>query len=210
MPTYGPPAFGAPGYSGYPPAQPPPRSTASKVWIGVAIALAVIIAFAVALPVVLSQQKPANRNVVLPAMLVEQQQLHDANLDAASSAVVASLERDISGLTQVQSGYYGSDGQPLFMVAAGKLPHQATAADEKAYFSTSANTDSEQLVLAPVGSGPFGGKMECGTATFNGTPTTICSSLDSAAAVLVISSQVSTSQLALLTRQIISSIEQKG
>jgi hypothetical protein len=66
------------------------------------------------------------------------------------------------------------------------------------------------VVLTPVGSGPFGGKMECGTATIDGNPTTVCSSLDSAAAVIVISSQVSTSQLALLTRQIIGSIEQKS
>jgi type II secretory pathway pseudopilin PulG len=172
--------------------------------------IAVGILAAIAIPVFLSQQKPANRNVVLPAMLVEQQQVHDATLDAASATVVAGLERDLPGLTQAQSGYYGSDGQPLFMVAAGKLPHKATAADEKAYFSTSGDTGSEQVVLAPVGSGPFGGKMECGTATFDGTPTTVCSSLDSAAAVVVISSQVSTSQLAVLARQIISSIEQKG
>ena len=176
-----------------------------------AIALAVVITIAVAIPVVLSHQPAANRNVVLPTTLVGQQQIHDANLDATSAAVVASLKRDLNGLTQVQSAYYGLGiGLPQYMVAAGKLPRKPTAADTKAFFSTSANNDTTQVALTPVGSGPFGGKMECGTATVDGNPTTICSSLDSAAAVIVISSMMTPSELALQTRLIISSIEQKG
>jgi hypothetical protein len=98
----------------------------------------------------------------------------------------------------------------MFMVAAGKLPTRPTAAETKAYFATDANTAAEQLVLNPTGSGPFGGSMECGHAVLSGSLVNVCSSIDSAAGVLVISGQVPTSQLAVLTRQIIGSVEQKG
>jgi hypothetical protein len=177
----------------------------------VAIALVALVAIGLAIPVFLSNQPPANRNVVLPTTLLGQQQIHDANLDQASAAVVAGLERDLNGVTQVQSAYYGlAIGGPQYMVAAGKLPRRPTAADTKAFFSTTANSESDQLVFTPMGSGPFGGKMECGTATLDGTPTTVCASLDSAAAVIVITEVMTPSELAVQTRLMISSIEQKG
>jgi len=229
-----PQGYAAPGYQaqGYPPpghvppGQAPPyqnvpptsgRSAGAKVLIGLAIGvvgfIVLCILAAIAIPVFLSQRsKPANRNVVLPATLVEQQQVHDANLDAASASVVASLKQNPIGFSQVQSAYYGSagDGSPMFMVAAGKLPTRPTAAETKAYFATDANTAAEQLVLNPTGSGPFGGSMECGHAVLSGSLVNVCSSIDNAAGVLVISGQVPTSQLAVLTRQIIGSVEQKG
>jgi hypothetical protein len=209
MPTYGLPAFGAPGYPGYAPAGPPQGSTASKVWIGVAIALAVIIAIVVAIPVAISQRnKPAARNVVLPAMLLDQQKVtDDPDLNSDAAAQIVSMQQDLPGITQAQAAYYGEAGQSLFAVTAAKLPEQPTAADRKAFFNATGVRNG--MTLTPEGSGPFGGSVECGTGTVNGDAITMCVSIDSAAVIVVISGGTSESDLATLTRQVISSVEQK-
>ena len=216
---YAAPGYGPPGY--LPPAQaqpfqtfpPPGRSTGAKVLIGLAIGVLgfVILGIlaAIAIPVFLSQRAtPANRNVVLPAMLLEQQKLSSADLDVGANAAVAALQ-NINGLTETQAAYYGSGGEPVFVVAAGKLPHRPTSDIQQSFFSETAKNNN--ATLSPTGSGPFGGWMQCGQATTDvGSPVTMCVSLDSAAVVAVVASATSASQLAVVTRQIISSVEQKG
>jgi hypothetical protein len=65
-------------------------------------------------------------------------------------------------------------------------------------------------VLTKLGSGPFGGTLECGSSTVDGVALTECASLDNAAAVLVAAGHVTPTQLATMTRQILSEIETKG
>jgi hypothetical protein len=194
---------------GYPPG-PPRRSTASKVWIGVAIAVVAIVAIGVAIPVFLGQRdKPAARNVVLPALLLEQQKVtDDPSLNAITTAQIASMRQDLPGITSAQAAYYGQDGQPLFAVTAAKLPERPTAADRQTFLNATAARND--MTLTPEGSGPFGGSMECGTATVDGAVLTTCVSLDSAAVIVVISTGTSPSELATLTRQIIGTVEQKS
>jgi hypothetical protein len=214
-PSYGPPTFGAPGYGGYPIGATPGRSTASRVLIALAITVAAFVGIgilaAVAIPVFLSQRdKPAARNVVLPAMLLEQQKVtDDAALNADTTAQISSMQQDLAGITQAQAAYYGQAGQPLFAVTAAKLPDQPTAADRQQFFkATGVRND---MTLATEGSGPFGGSMECGATTVLGGALTMCVSLDSAAVIVVISTgSTSPNDLATLTRQIIGSVEIKG
>jgi hypothetical protein len=184
----------------------------SKVLKGLLITLASIVGIlilgAIAIPIFVSQQKPANRNVILPATLVDQQKLTDPDLAAAVSNEVAVMKQQIPGGSQTQAAYYGLDGQPTFMVVAGKLARRPTSADVSAFFSTKGST--EGLTLTKMGSGPFGGTLECGSVTANGTPLILCSSIDSAAAILVAASDTTPSQLAIVTRQIIGTVEQKS
>jgi hypothetical protein len=58
-----------------------------------------------------------------------------------------------------------------------------------------------------VASGPFGGTMECGAATFAGTPATLCASLDSAAYVMVIAYNKKLVPAEATTRSVISAVE---
>ena len=215
-PGYAPPGYPPPGHPAQPYQNFPPtsgRSAAAKVLIGLAIVVVGIVVLgilaAIAIPVFLSQrEKPANRNVVLPAVLLEQQKLSSADLDAGASSAVTALE-SINGLTETQAAYYGSGGQPVFVVAAGKLAHRPTSDIQKTFFSLTAKNNN--ATLSPTGSGPFGGWMQCGQATAdNGGSVTMCVSLDSAAVVAVVAQATSASQLAVVTRQIINSVEQKG
>jgi hypothetical protein len=185
------------------------RSTASKILLGVGIALGLLILIAVAIPVFLSQRKPANRNVVLPTTLVDQQRITgNADLDAAAATEVAALSKIIPGGSQTQAAYYGLDGEPTFMVIAGKLAHRPTSADVTSFFSTHNAADP---TLVKLGSGQFGGTLECGASTVDGNVVTICASLDSAAAIVLVATNNTTpSQLAIVTRQVIGSVEVKG
>lgn len=216
-PGYAAPGYAAPGYA--PPGQPfqnypPPsgRSAGAKVLIGLAIGvvgfIGICILAAIAIPVFLSQQqKTANRNVVLPGILLEQQQVHSATLDTAAADAAAKLQSSITGITETQAAYYGPDGQPLFAVIAGRLPNKPTAADENSFF-TGVATDDRLTGFAPTESGPYGGKMECGQAVAAGeAPITFCASVDSAAVVVIVGLNQTTNQTAILARQIIGSIE---
>ena len=193
----------------------PVRSTASRVLIALAITVAAFVGIgilaAIAIPVFLSQRdKAAARNVVLPAMLLEQQKVtDDASLNADTAAQITSMQQDLPGITQAQAAYYGQGGQPLFAVTAAKLPEQPTAADRQAFFrATGVRND---MTLTTEGSGPYGGSMQCGETTASGgAALTMCVSLDSAAVIVVISTGTSESDLATLTRQIIGSVEQKS
>jgi hypothetical protein len=213
------PGYAAPGYQppGYQPpgqAQPyqsfPPTggsSTGAKVLIGVLIGL-VVLGILAAIPVFLSQhQKPANRNIVLPSVLLDQQRLSSADLDASVAAEVASLQKHTPGGSQAQAAFYGQDGLPTFLVVAGKPGERPTPADVKAFFSTQSGGE---LTFTPVGNGPFGGTMECGPATANGIAATICGSIDDAGVVFVLGFNTTPSQLAIVTREILGVIEQKG
>jgi hypothetical protein len=221
---YAAPGYQAQGYAppGYPPpgqAQPyqnfPPtsgRSAGSKVLIGLAIGVVgfVVLAIlaAIAIPVFLSQRaKTANRNVVLPGILLEQPQVHNTNLDTAMSNAVANLQNSMTGLTETRGAYYGPADQPLFAVVAGRLPNRPTAADENSFFTAIAADDKLTHGFTPTGSGPYGGKMECGQAIAAEAPITFCASVDSAAVVLIIGFSQSSDQTAILARQIIGSIE---
>jgi hypothetical protein len=188
------------------------RSTASKVLIGLAIAalglIVVGILAAIAIPVFLSKQKPANRNVVLPATLVDQQRLSDPDLAADTTFEVTSMQQHIPGGSQTQAAYYGLAGTPTFMVVAGKLARRPTTDDVTAFFSSSGTAADPKLTK--MGSGPFGGTLECGLATVDGKSLTSCASIDSAAAIIVIASNTDPSQLAIITRQVIGSVEQQG
>jgi hypothetical protein len=190
----------------------PGRSRGSKVLIGLLIALAgivgVLLLVVIAIPIFNSQQKPANRNVVLPATLIDQQRLSTPDLDANITSIVTTMEQQIPGGSQTQAAYYGSDGAPTFMVVAGKLARRPTPADVKAFFSSTGSTADP--TLTKMGSGQFGGTLECGTSTASGSTLTTCASLDSAAAVIVIAANTTPSQLAIVTRQVISSVEQQG
>ena len=165
---------------------------------------------AIAIPVFVSQRdKAAARNVVLPAMLLDQQKVaDDASLNADTAAQITSMQQDLPGITQAQAAYYGQGGQPLFAVTAAKLPEQPTAADRQAFFrATGVRND---MTLTTEGSGPYGGSMQCGETTASGGALTMCVSLDSAAVIVVISTGTSESDLATLARQIIGSVEIKG
>jgi hypothetical protein len=189
------------------------RSTASKVLIGLAIAVLGLIVVgvlaAIAIPVFLNQRaKPANRNVVLPATLVDQQRLSDPDLAADTTFEVTNMQQHIPGGSQTQAAYYGLDGAPTFMVVAGKLARRPTPADVTAFFSSTGSAADPQLTK--MGSGQFGGTMECGIATVNGKSLTSCASIDSAAAIIVIAANTDPSQLAIVTRQVIGAVEQQG
>ena len=199
------PQHAAPG--GYAPSTG--RSTASKVLIGLAITVVgfVVIGIlaAIAIPVFLNQRtKPANRNVLLPATLVNQQRMPSSFLTQTDGSPITVLRQAIPGVTETNAAYYGQDGQPLFAVSVGKLQHRATAADAKSFFS------SHTISFAPMGSGPFGGWMECGNSVSSNTTYTTCASLDDAAVVVVVAADTTPSQLAVLSRQVIGSVEQKG
>jgi hypothetical protein len=192
-------------YQNFPPTSG--RSTGLKVLIGLVIGL-VVLGILAAIPVFLSQhQKPANRNIVLPSVLLDQQRLSSADLDASVAAEVASLQKHTPGGSQAQAGFYGQDGLPTFLVVAGKPGRRPTPADVKAFFSTQSG---DTLTFTPVGSGPFGGTMECGPATANGIAATICGSIDDAGVVFVLGFSTTPSQLAVVTREILGVIEQKG
>jgi hypothetical protein len=189
------------------------RSAGAKVLIGLAIGVVGFIVLgilaAIAIPVFLSQRaKTANRNVVLPGILLEQPQLHSTSLDTAMSDAVGQLQTSITGVTETQGAYYGPSDQPLFAVVAGRLPTRPTAADENSFFTAIATDDHVTGGLHPTGSGPYGGKMECGQTLVPGeAPVTFCASVDSAAVVLIIGFNQSTDQTGILARQIIGSIE---
>jgi len=217
---YAPPGYAPPGYA--PPGQALPyqnvpptsgRSTGAKVLIGLAIGVVGFIVLgilaAIAIPVFLSQRaKTANRNVVLPGILLEQPQLHSTSLDTVMSDAVGQLQTSITGVTETQGAYYGPGDQPLFAVVAGRLPTRPTAADENSFFTAIAADDHVTGGFHPTGSGPYGGKMECGQTLVPGeAPVTFCASVDSAAVVLIIGFNQSTNQTGILARQIIGSIE---
>ena len=185
------------------------RSTGAKILIGVGIVLGVMVLIAVAIPVFLSQRQPANRNVVLPTTLIDAQRITgDPNLDAETAQGVSAMQKVVPGGSQTQAAYYGLDGAPTFMVVAGKLARKPTSGDVKTYFTQ--GTASDDPVLTKLGSGPFGGTLECGTSTVGGVALTECASLDNAAAVLVMAGHVTPTQLATMTRQILEQIETKG
>jgi hypothetical protein len=188
------------------------RSTASKVLIGLAIAVLGLVVLgilgAIAVPVFLSKQKPANRNVVLPATLVDQQRLSDPGLASDTTFEVTNMQQHIPGGSQTQAAYYGLDGVPTFMVVAGKLARRPTTEDVNAFFSSSGT--AADPTLTKMGSGQFGGTLECGAATVDGKALTTCASIDSAAAIIVIAANTTPSQLAIITRQVIGSVEQKA
>jgi len=77
-----------------------------------------------------------------------------------------------------------------------------------AFFSSTGN--AADPTLTKMGSGQFGGTLECGLATVNGKSLTTCASIDSAAAIIVIAANTDPSQLAIITRQVIGSVEQQG
>ena len=181
--------------------------------IGLAIAVLGFVVLgilaAIAIPVFLSQhQKPANRNIVLPATLVDQQRLNDPDLAADTTLEVTNMQKHIPGGSQTQAAYYGLAGTPTFMVVAGKLARRPTSADVNAFFSSTGT--AADPILTKMGSGQFGGTLECGVATAQGKSLTTCASLDSAAAIIVIAANTEPSQLAIITRQVIGSVEQQG
>ena len=141
-------------------------------------------------------------------MLLEQQRITgDPDLDADSAAVVSALSNIIPGGSQTQAAYYGQDGEPSFMVMAGKLARRPTSADVESFFSTKTAGDP---TLTKMGSGQFGGTLECGASTIDGKAVAMCASLDSAAAVVVVANGTTPSQLAIITRQVIGSGRGKG
>ncbi len=118
------------------------------------------------------------------------------------------MQQHIPGGSQTQAAYYGQGGMPTFMVVAGKLARRPTTADVNAFFSSTGTASDPKLTK--MGSGQFGGTLECGVATVNGIALTTCASIDSAAAVIVIASNSNPSQLSVITRQVIGSVEQQG
>jgi hypothetical protein len=213
-PSYGPPTFGAPGYSGYPIGATPGRSTASRVLIALAITVAAFVGIgilaAIAIPVFANKHHPKTvaRLALLPDTLVDQQKIVSPEFSGDTASQIAQLRRTIPDVLQANAAYYGQGGLPVFSVAAGNLYPSPTAADAKSFFGTSAGAGS--ISFTPVGSGPYGGWMECGGGTVNGQPMTTCASLDNAAVVIVSAANTTPSDLAILTRQIITSVEIKG
>jgi hypothetical protein len=201
------------GYPGYPPAGPPGRSTASRVLIALAITVAGFIVLgilaAVVIPVFANKHHPKTvaRIALLPDTLVNQQKIVSPEFSGDAASQIAQLRRTIPDVLQANAAYYGQGGLPVFSVAAGNLYPSPTAADAKSFFGTSG---AGSISLTPVGSGPYGGWMECGGGTVNGQPVTTCASLDNAAVVIVSAANTTPSDLAILTRQIISSVEIKG
>ena len=94
------------------------------------------------------------------------------------------MQQHIPGGSQTQAAYYGIGGVPTFMVVAGKLARRPTTADVTAFFSNSGTAADPKLTK--MGSGQFGGTLECGTATVTGRQLTTCASIDSAAAIIVV------------------------
>jgi hypothetical protein len=215
------PAPGSPDTSGWtnagwvPPIGRPPGSTASRVLIGLGIAVGTLVIVgilaAIAIPVFLNQRQKAARNVVLPATLLSEPQIHNATADASAASALTNLQHGILGLTQAQSAYFGSPSGSPFGVAAAKLARPPTPANESTFFSAAGRGDQYAIPLAPERSGPFGGRMECGELASGGAggSASICYSLDPAAVVEVLGINISPAQTALLTRQVISSIEVK-
>jgi hypothetical protein len=182
---------------------------AIKIVLGVVGGLFVLgILAAIAIPVFLSQkQRPANRAVSIPTTLLGQSQVHTPDLDAMGSRTIADMTAAKGPWGPVSGAYYGTGGLPTFFVAAAKVTVRPTPADE-ADFMKSVASGATYVVLAPVGPGPFGGKMECGSATdATGIQTTTCFSIDTAAITIIVVLESSPDQAALLARQIIGSVE---
>jgi hypothetical protein len=192
------------------------RSSASKALIGIAIAVAGIIVLGILAAMAISvfgnhhHHPTVARLALLPDTLVDQQKIVSPEFSSDTTSQIAQLRHAIPDVLQANAAYYGQGGLPVFSVAAGNLYPSPTAADAKAFFGTAAGAGS--ISFTPVGSGPFGGWMECGgsTVNVNGSPMTTCASLDNAAVVIVSAANTTPSQLAILTRQIISSVEMKG
>jgi hypothetical protein len=213
---YGPPAIGngygpPPGYGPvpvgyYPPARQQGWPTAAKVAIGtVAGLIALAILAAVAIPVFLQQsQKPANRPVAVPATLFGDSQLHTADLDSAVTAALADFDQPGSPWGTPQGAYFGQDDGPLFFVGAAKLTRRLLPDEQAELFREGATAGT---VLSAQGSGPYGGRMECGSVTRDGASGIDCFSYDSAAVVITVVFNSTPSQAAILSRQLIGAVE---
>ena len=154
----------------------------------------------------LSKQKPANRNVVLPATLLDQQRLTDPGLAADTTFEVTNMQQHIPGGSQTQAAITARRRASLHggrRKLAGVRPQPTST-------HSSVPPAPPQTQAHEVGSGQFGGTLECGVATVNGIALTTCASIDSAAAVIVIASNSNPSQLSVITRQVIGSVEQQG
>jgi hypothetical protein len=204
---YPPAGYAQGGYPPGPPGQwtPPPPANNWPVALKVGIAVVVVaIGAAVAIPVFITQQKPANRPVALPATLLGEPQLHNDALDGASNAVLNQVNLADAPWTDPQVAYYGQDTIPEFAVVAAKMTRRASPQDETSLF----RGVSAEVTLTPEGSGPYGGKMECGPVTNQGIRGVICASIDSGAFVeTVMFGSATNSEVALLSRQIISAVE---
>jgi hypothetical protein len=163
---------------------------------------------AIAIPVFLKQaQRPADRAVSVPAMVLGQSQLHSPDMDARTSSAIADMTDANGSWGPVSGAYYGTGDLPTFFVAAAKVTVRPTPADETKFMKAVA-ASTTYVALSHVGGGPFGGKMECGsTPNRGGAPTTTCFSIDSAAITMIIVFESSPDQAAVLARQIIGSVE---
>jgi hypothetical protein len=209
---YAPSPYVQPGGPQYfaPPPPPGGMPVAIKIVLWVVGGLFVMgILAAIAIPVFLSQkQRPANRSVSVPATLLGQTQLHTSEADARAANGIADLTADSHGNWGPVSGaYFGTGDLPTFFVAAAKVTVRPTPADETAFMKAIA-AGTTYVAVAPVGAGPYGGKLECGSSpNVNGVPTTTCFSIDSAAITMIVVFESSPDQAALLARQIIGSVE---
>ena len=107
-PAYAAPPVGPPGYGGYPTGAPQGRSTASRVVIGVAIAVVALIAIGVAIPVFLSQRKPVPVTLVLPQSLEGSTKLDSAAFQQVDSTVESTAFADHTVFTEPQAAFWGN------------------------------------------------------------------------------------------------------
>jgi hypothetical protein len=179
--SYPPPTGYGPPVGYLPPVAQQGWPTAAKVAIGaVAGVIAVAILAAVAIPVFLNQRlTPANRPVAIPQTILGMGQLDDPALAPSTQAALTAMNPEGYPWGSATGAYFGQDGSPEFFVAAAKLTRQLTIAERDGFFRGA----GDKAALQKVGSGPFGGAMECASLSSGSAQGVECISIDSAAIV---------------------------
>jgi hypothetical protein len=199
---------------GYPPHPQPPGGWApppqkkgwpviAKVGVSVVSIIAVLVVLAVVIPVFVDvRQKPANRPVTIPATLLGQSQIHSAEFDAQVGQILTYFDQRNPPWQAATGSFYGADGIPLFFLGAAKLTHKLDTYQEREFFAAPDNVTMQQ-----EGSGPYGGKVECGPLSEDGVPEIVCGSVDNDAVIVTVTLNSSIAEAATITREAVSVAE---
>jgi hypothetical protein len=170
-------------------AAPPKRTNPAIIIVSIVGGIVlVLILIAVAIPVFLSQRKPATVTLTLPASLDGAPQMTTAAAQQATSTIVQGMnDGERAFATGFQAALYSGGSSPGVLVAAGKLTRRPTANDRTQFFQgfeRGAAGSASGVSFTKVPPGPLGGTTECGL-EITSTPAVMCLSMDNSAIVFV-------------------------
>jgi len=171
------------------PFNPPKRTNPALVIAGVVGGVVVVgILAAIAIPVVLAQQKPKPVTLTLPATFDGSPRVTNSTAQQATDLVAQGLSGALPRVTgNFDAAVYSAGTSPAVLVAAGKLTRRPTSEDKARFFQgmNNAQGTDDPVTLAAVPPGPLGGMTECGLANSSQTPAVVCVSIDDSAIVFV-------------------------